>query len=92
MNHRTIVVDTTGPSPLQSVEPKLGAVNLGLYCRSDDCGEFISFGALPDGASKSVKLQAQPAGSPIYVECPSCHSRQRRHSEEFDSLHLERLN
>lgn len=68
-----IVVQSTQEKPAPTVRRKLGAMNVGVYCKSDACKEFIALATdfAPDTHHNFI-LDTDPIGALIWIRCPMC--------------------
>lgn len=69
--------------PLRTVERKIGATNVGLYCSA--CSEFIALAVEPEGSTQTIEVTAY---GPIRIECPYCQHQQYRHVANVRHLRL----
>ena len=82
-----IRVTSSEDAPLKGEKRKLGAINLGLYCRNEACRQFISLAPLPQNPVP-FQIESDPPGSGLWLECPMCTTRQHRRDEELELVKL----
>ncbi len=89
----TIRIKSSEAEPLATVKRQLLKTNLGVYCKTETCRQFIAVTVIdPVDGAPIATIEGDPPGAPIWLKCSMCGTVSGYHGSNFAEVLLRESN